>query len=309
MKMKTFLIYLLLFLCGTNVFAQNNINNLTGNAKHNIVDALAQTTLPINAKKLNNQIYKVILDYLSLNRSSNFTERKLICANSSAVSSSGGDRVKSSKNNNDRSFLDNISMLDIFLVFFILVIAVIMWLLYRNYLILKYDFEEWDKNKMSNKEKKELKDKLGELEKMKLELHELNLKLKNQNTITRKEPHKTEDKQSLNISEREIPAHDIITIYAQPKMGQLVESRQNTNFYYKLSFKKDSQESEFYMTENAELMERAIKNKETLIKGMCNPKNSSLNAKSIKTITPGRAQKIDNGTWKIIRPAEIQYIS
>lgn len=304
--MKTLLIYLLLFLCGTNVLAQNNINDLKGYANRNIVGALAQTILPINAKKLNNQISKVVLGYLSLNHPLNFTERKLICANNSAVSSSEGDRVKSSKNNKNRSFLDDIRMIDIFLILFILIIAVIIGLLYRNYLILNGDFEDLKKMKENNNHYSKIEDLKKDVEILsnKLEREYINHK-----STTKIEPQKTQQIQPHTVSEREVPTHDIITIYAQPKMGQLVESRQNTNFYYKLSFKKDSQESEFYMTENAELMEQAIKNKETLIKGMCNPKNSSLNAKSIKTITPGRAQKIDNDTWKIIRKAEIQFIS
>ena len=55
-------------------------------------------------------------------------------------------------------------------------------------------------------------------------------------------------------------------------------------------------------------MLRAIRNKEYILEHFCDTTGSSINAKAIKNVSDGEVEQMQNGVWKVIKKAEIEFI-
>ena len=117
-----------------------------------------------------------------------------------------------------------------------------------------------------------------------------------------------------NVVEDIKDTHDISqrkeskAIYAKPLQDDFLKTTEEMEAIYIISVKKDATVAKFRIYEKEEQMLRAIRNKEYILEHFCDTTGSSINAKAIKNVSDGEVEQMQNGVWKVIKKAEIEFI-
>lgn len=110
-------------------------------------------------------------------------------------------------------------------------------------------------------------------------------------------------------SQKKQDMEDYKIVYAKPmRNGCLKETSEPSDSQYIISCHQNDLKGEFKVYEDQEQMLKAIKNREDCLNSFCKAKGSSVGATIIKTLNPGKAERQENGTWKVIDQAEIEFI-
>ena len=77
---------------------------------------------------------------------------------------------------------------------------------------------------------------------------------------------------------------------------------------YVIRYRLSESKGVFKVYEGQEQMQKAIKNREDCLDLFCIAKGSSVDATVIKTLISGEVERKENGIWKVMKKAEIEFI-
>lgn len=112
----------------------------------------------------------------------------------------------------------------------------------------------------------------------------------------------------LEVSPLPVSENKNKVIYAQIRNGNLEKVYEKERQYYKITCEQGRNEGTFELVDTPDLLIRAIKDKEAYIEPVCETCGIARTAKSIKTIIPGHVTTSDGEIWEVKNKAKIEYI-
>lgn len=97
-------------------------------------------------------------------------------------------------------------------------------------------------------------------------------------------------------------------VYAKPMRNGCLKETSESTAQYVIRYRLSESKGVFKVYEGQEQMQKAIKNREDCLDLFCIAKGSSVDATVIKTLTSGEVEREENGIWKVMKKAEIEFI-
>ena len=99
------------------------------------------------------------------------------------------------------------------------------------------------------------------------------------------------------------------TVYAKPLQDGRLKRTEEFEAIYIVTTERNAIKGKFSVYDKDEQkVTKAIKNKDVMLDKFCEARGSSTNAIGIRNISDGEVEQEGNGTWKIIKKAEIEFI-